>query len=67
MEPLQHKVITINVDRNTVEQRTPVIEGVNNHKKLTVVYRVITLGTIEGSRIYSVGTVGASLRSDSVR
>ncbi|OWZ60700.1 hypothetical protein AYX14_07087 [Cryptococcus neoformans] len=51
MEPLQCKVITINVDQNTVEQRTPVIESVNNRKKLTVVYRVITLGAIEGSRI----------------
>ncbi|OXG81778.1 hypothetical protein C349_03613 [Cryptococcus neoformans var. grubii Br795] len=40
------------MDWNTVEQRTPVIESVDNRKKLMVVYWVVTLGTIEGSRVY---------------
>lgn len=35
------------MDWNTIEQRMPVIESIDNHKKLTVMYWVITLGTIE--------------------
>lgn len=51
MEPLKQKVITINMDWNTVEQRMPVIESVDNHKKLAVMYWVIMLGAIQGLRV----------------
>lgn len=39
------------MDRYPIKQQTPVVKSINNSQEFVIMYQVITLGSVEGSRV----------------